>query len=327
MAATASFKQQCPSCEAWVPVRDPNLIGRKIDCPKCKYRFVVEDPGTDAADEEQAETEQPREDREAGGKRAADGKGGAVKGKGGPRRRDGDDEEGGAKRKRRKESGGGSTKLILGVGLGVVAVGILVAVAIFMYMNSEAPKSAPQPSTIAVNPSPSPAAPGAEPPAAEPAAEEGEKPTPAPAAAAVALPVSTEVLTNLLPPDTEGVCSARMKDLIRTSLGRTIFGTPGAFRSEAIQQRLGVAVEEIDLLVQAWNFTQNWSFNVIHTTRPINHDAVRAALRTRPAPEGKIEDQEYFLLDANPWLDSLGNMSFATLLQINPTQVPARSGL
>src|SRR5438128_891106 len=125
MAATASFKQQCPSCEAWVPIRDPNLIGRKIDCPKCKYRFVVEDPGTDAADEELAETEQSAKDQE-GGKRAADGKAGAAKGKGGPRRRDGDDEEGSAKGKRRKE-GGGSTKLILGVGLGVVAVGILVA--------------------------------------------------------------------------------------------------------------------------------------------------------------------------------------------------------
>ena len=48
MAANISFKQQCPSCEAMVPVRDASLVGRKIDCPKCKYRFVVEDPGTSA---------------------------------------------------------------------------------------------------------------------------------------------------------------------------------------------------------------------------------------------------------------------------------------
>ena len=44
MAIKSSFKQQCPSCEAMVPIRDPALIGRKIDCPKCKYRFVVEEP-------------------------------------------------------------------------------------------------------------------------------------------------------------------------------------------------------------------------------------------------------------------------------------------
>src|SRR5437899_1140481 len=50
MAAGTSFKQQCPSCEAMVPIRDPGLIGRKIDCPKCKYRFVVEEP---AGDEEE----------------------------------------------------------------------------------------------------------------------------------------------------------------------------------------------------------------------------------------------------------------------------------
>ena len=323
MAATASFKQQCPSCEAWVPIRDPNLIGKKIDCPKCKYRFVVEDPGTDAADDEQAETEQEKRPRR---EEQGNGKGGAVKGKTGPRRRDGDDEEGPTKSKRRKE-GGGSTKLILGVVLGVVAVGILVAVAVYMLMPESKPASQLASNTSS-RPAPAPPpAPAAEQPAAEPAAEEGEKPAPTPApAAAAAVPVSMEVLTNLLPGDTEGACNVRMKDLIRTSLGRTIFGTPGAFRSEAIQQRLGLAVEDIDLLLQAWNFTQNWSFNVIHTVKPINLNAVKAALRARPAPEGRIEDQEYFVLDATPWLDSLGNIAFATLLQINPSQVPARSG-
>ena len=123
MAATASFKQQCPSCEAWVPIRDPNLIGRKIDCPKCKYRFVVEDPGTEADDEEETESSGKKPGRDNGAKRAADGKGTAVKGKGGPRRRDEDDGEDEGKAARRKGTSGGSTKLILGLGIGVVAVG------------------------------------------------------------------------------------------------------------------------------------------------------------------------------------------------------------
>src|SRR5690349_7403172 len=48
MAVTTSFKQRGASGEAMVPIGDPGLIGRKIDCPKCKYRFVVEDPGTGA---------------------------------------------------------------------------------------------------------------------------------------------------------------------------------------------------------------------------------------------------------------------------------------
>src|SRR6476620_11097379 len=54
MASAAAFKQQCPSCEAMVPIRDPKLIGRKIDCPKCKYRFVVEEPAEEVEDEADA---------------------------------------------------------------------------------------------------------------------------------------------------------------------------------------------------------------------------------------------------------------------------------
>ena len=44
MAAQVLFKIACPSCEAQVPVRDETLIGKKVECPKCKYRFVVEEP-------------------------------------------------------------------------------------------------------------------------------------------------------------------------------------------------------------------------------------------------------------------------------------------
>src|SRR5689334_3833085 len=61
MASVTSFKQQCPSCEAMVPIRDPGLIGRKIDCPKCKYRFLVEEP----AEQAEAEEEAPKGKKEA----------------------------------------------------------------------------------------------------------------------------------------------------------------------------------------------------------------------------------------------------------------------
>ena len=27
-----------------MPIRDEALIGKKVECPKCKYRFVVEEP-------------------------------------------------------------------------------------------------------------------------------------------------------------------------------------------------------------------------------------------------------------------------------------------
>src|SRR5207237_10771949 len=49
--ASSIFKQQCPTCEAMVPIKDRSLVGKKIDCPKCKARFVVDDPDGAAAPE------------------------------------------------------------------------------------------------------------------------------------------------------------------------------------------------------------------------------------------------------------------------------------
>lgn len=42
--AAASFKQECPSCETMVLVRDPSMVGKKIECPKCKDKFIVAQP-------------------------------------------------------------------------------------------------------------------------------------------------------------------------------------------------------------------------------------------------------------------------------------------
>jgi serine/threonine protein phosphatase PrpC len=47
-----SFEQMCPNCELMVQVRDSGLIGKKIDCPRCKYKFLVEDPGEEEDVEE-----------------------------------------------------------------------------------------------------------------------------------------------------------------------------------------------------------------------------------------------------------------------------------
>src|SRR6516225_5630713 len=107
MATTAGFKQQCPSCEAMVPIRDPNLIGKKVDCPKCKYRFVVDDPGPgDEADERPAK-------KGAAGRKPA----GKLK---------------------PKKKAGGNNMVILGAVLGVVAIAVL-AVGAWMWFGSGEP--------------------------------------------------------------------------------------------------------------------------------------------------------------------------------------------
>lgn len=295
MAAMTSFKQQCPSCEAMVPIRDSNLIGRKIDCPKCKYRFVVEEP----APAEDADDEEPKAGKK-GGKDA--------KAKGG-RRRDEDDDEGGGKAAAKKS--GGSTKLIMGIVGGVVAVVVLGVVGYYLFSGGDSsPKSG---GPMAGGP-PSGGAPSAPP-------KEEDKPESKPSGS------SSDYLTNLLPPETEGVSHIRMKDLFKTALGRTAFDTPGAFNVKSLQQRLGISVSDIDNLVQGWNFSKNWSFTVVHTTEPYSPDAVKTALQAKPVPEKeKIEDQEWFILAANSWREQMGKQGFATLFQMNPTHVPASTG-
>jgi uncharacterized protein (TIGR03067 family) len=46
-----SFSVTCPSCEADVLVKNEGMIGKKIDCTKCKYRFKVPDPNATAGDD------------------------------------------------------------------------------------------------------------------------------------------------------------------------------------------------------------------------------------------------------------------------------------
>jgi len=47
-----SFKVPCPSCEAQVLIKNPDLVGTKVECPKCKYRFKVEEPAPEPAPDE-----------------------------------------------------------------------------------------------------------------------------------------------------------------------------------------------------------------------------------------------------------------------------------
>src|SRR5947209_4105403 len=123
MAANTSFKVQCPSCEAMVPIRDSNLVGKKIDCPKCKYRFVVEEPDGDMGDDRPTRPPARRADR--------------------PK----------AKKK------GGNNVLILGSVIGGVALIVLGVVAYMLLSGDSGSSTPPKPNAapVAANTSPPPA--------------------------------------------------------------------------------------------------------------------------------------------------------------------------
>ncbi|MBI1832011.1 MAG: hypothetical protein HYR84_11235, partial [Planctomycetes bacterium] len=46
MAVSTTFKQQCPSCEAMITIRE-GMIGKKVECNKCKDTFVAKRPVDD----------------------------------------------------------------------------------------------------------------------------------------------------------------------------------------------------------------------------------------------------------------------------------------
>lgn len=103
----SSFKVPCPSCEAKVLIKNPDLIGKKVECPKCKYRFKVEAPA-----EAPAAESTPAADKEKDKKPAAATAAGADAGK-----KDG--------KVGKKKGGKKGNKKTVGIALGVVGVVLL----------------------------------------------------------------------------------------------------------------------------------------------------------------------------------------------------------
>jgi hypothetical protein len=146
--AVSSFKQQCPTCGAMVGIRDAKFVGRKMGCPKCGDKFVVEAPAEESTDDEAPATPAAKAKpaangaiKKAPGKDAADAKT-KPDAKEAPAEKDKEasdekpDKEKAAKDKPAKEKKKAAKKpatdpgkkklLLIGLGVGVVALGGLV---------------------------------------------------------------------------------------------------------------------------------------------------------------------------------------------------------
>jgi hypothetical protein len=283
MAAGTSFKQQCPSCEAMVPIRDSGLIGRKIDCPKCKYRFVVQEPvGED-------------DDAPANKKKGAPGKP-SAKGPGKPGgktspRRDDDDED----RPKKKEEGS-SKMLVVGIGLAVVgAVALGVggwALGLFGGGDSGTKTNSPS---------------GTAPSTVQGTTTEQPKEA-APKTAEAAGPALGNV-TNLLPNDTDIVISYPMDRTLGSSLKSAAIQSEAGFRKERFEAQMGFPLEDISRVLTAMNRSEGWVFTVVRTKKPYKQEILKANLRLAVEPKvkgktGRMHDM--YSVKGN--LDSLGTL-------------------
>ena len=298
MAANTSFKIQCPSCEAMVPIRDPNLVGKKIDCPKCKYRFVVEEP----------EGEEHRPARKP--KAAAKKKGGnnvLILG----------------------SILGGVVLIVLG---GVAY--LLMTMGDTGPAKSAGGSVASNPPPISTAPavSTTPAANTAAMPNTTPNTD-----ATVPAPAAPTAPAAPEVatldpgrqepvpeITNLLPNDTQSVISINMDRLRICTLGQLAFESPIGFRPDTFKKGFGIGVEEMAWFVRGENFGQNWSFNVIKTHRPVTL-ADFHALGLKKGPKSPIQGRNYFVIAPNPLLDHLSTI-LQSEIESRETRNPTKKG-
>jgi hypothetical protein len=277
MATGTSFKQQCPSCEAMVPIRDPGLVGRKIDCPKCKYRFIVQEPAG-----EEDEDEKP-------GKKGKSDKGAKPVAKGPSKGGKEDDDRAGKKQK------GSGKVLILGIGLGATALVAVVVCVVALSSGGDSPKPAGTTSGPAPAPIPMPETKKAEAPK--------EKPVETPKY------VDSSKPTNLLPNDTQVVISYPMRKTLGSSLRTAALDAAGSYRQEAFKQTLGFGVDDINRIVTGLNIKDNWVFTVVQTTKPYQQDPIKAQLALTAEPKVKSKTgKSYDLYLINEDLDSLGNL-------------------
>jgi uncharacterized protein DUF1559 len=127
MSSAIGFKQQCPSCGGQITIKNPELVGKKVDCPKCKYRFVVEAPDGDAggaSDNGHGEAAPARPKKE---KKGAQNR---IKEKDKRRKRGDDDDDGGAKK-------GSNKGILIMAGVGVLVLAIVGVVLIIVYSGDD----------------------------------------------------------------------------------------------------------------------------------------------------------------------------------------------
>jgi hypothetical protein len=242
-----------------VPIRDPKLIGRKIDCPKCKYRFVVEEPVDEV---EEGEEEAPAKKGKADGitnKKPSNGKAATAPGK----RRPDDDEdldEGKAKKKQ-----GGSGMLIVGIVLAAVAVIALAVGAVFLFSgdSDEEKGGGRQSASAAAANDPNAQAPEKK---AEPA---GPKPR-------------VDDITNLLPNDTQMVVNLPLEFLFgNAKVRQALLMTPGAFHEGAFQRTWGIAPANVRRVVLGYNAEKNTVFSIMRTSEQLNEDQIVGGLKLK----------------------------------------------
>jgi len=307
MAVTGSYKQECPSCEAMVLIKDRSLVGKKIDCPQCKYRFAVEAPkgepeappapAAKAAPPAAAKGKPRPEEAVTAKKPSAAPPGPPVKKKPAPKKTfDADDDDDAVDLEPQK---GSSKTVIIGVALSVVAV-LLLGVGAYLAFSPSTGDRGRGTAPIARNTNPR---------------TTGTEPTPS----------GTLVeFTNLLPGDTQAVISLSARELRNSFFGRAAFEAPGAFDEKSLDAKLGLRLADIERVLLTTGPKKDSTFAVVRSSKPIVIDDVKTALALLPGPGSPVQGQDFYVTEASAWSDNLGRLLTQMLLHSRPVEGPPK---
>jgi hypothetical protein len=326
-----------------VTIRDPKAVGKRIACPKCNDRFLVEAPGEETDGDEATAKPAAKTKPAANGnikKPPAKDKA-AVKTKpdaaeksdtADKNGKDGKDKKEKPAKEKAKKTDSDKKKantrvLVLGIVLGVVALGALGFGGWLLFGKSSNPQQqaqappqggTPRPpsgggpamSNAAANPGGSGAGvrtmrppTGTTGGATPPSSAPGGDKKPDKPKAADETKFAVKDITNLLPNDTKLVVSIPVDRLSRTDVGTAAIRR-GAFVLTSFHQTFGFPLEQVSRILQASDPAKDWVFTVLRTNRPISKKDLSEFLLLDP--QKAIKGLDWYLIQ-RPF-DGLSNL-------------------
>ncbi len=343
------------------------MEGKKVECHKCKDKFIAERPddeeeevqvkpkkGAKSAavsakpmppsrkgkpskkndDEDEVEDieeiEEIDEDEDDAPRTKSKNKNAAKSSskKSSPKDEDDDDTP------KKKSSSAGGNRLTMGLVLAGVGVVILVIAAIFVMRGG---RTSPGPVAQGVNPDD-----GDKKPEVKPGGEGTKK--------KIIIdnnPKTNEVwprpldaneiarLTNLLPNDTEHVFHVYYGNLFtgNSPLKDAIFHTSGPpderLDDRTLRRKLGFALQSVDDVIVAEKFSPpSWKYTIIHFSEVVKDEDIQDALNLTPA-KTEIEGQNYYTMqsDGHPWFDPLSRIQVGIPAALRAFGSPSKGSL
>jgi hypothetical protein len=337
MAASTSFRQTCPSCEERVLIKDAKLVGKKIDCPKCKYRFAVEAPKEEEPAEGQESAEaapatkkigkatvkaaappakgegktttkaearaDTKTDTKADAKTETNGKSAPAKKKPAKKGKDGEEDDEDEKKTFKKKSDKGSKKILAISGLVGFAVILLGVAAYFVFFTGDSKKPNKKGTGLDFGKTGTSNTGTGGGDDDKPVGDTKPKPKGFELAEA----------SNHLPPETESVTNIKVKDFLASPLGKTLFDPAGGLPADVVKHKSGIGVDEIDRILIAESEKADWVFVVVRTSAGVKIDTLSSWLQLKKSGS-PVGGREYFISESN-WRESLPRQLAALMVK------------